>query len=354
MNHELETLKKFWNLIKPNKDSFIEIRLMPVKTSSLFWNYAENLSKEMRETPVNKKVCFFIKTYEELEKIVTYRQGYFSKNSKMCYGVNERKEINNKINGSGECVVESRFMFFDVEATDHKDIVDFKEKMFENYCDSLIKQFEKFNLFNPTIIRSGAGKHFLFKIKSQKITKGKKLWLKEFAKEFEYLNNKTFCVDNISQDTVRVLGLPGVLNPKRNKLITIEKYSEHINDFKIKSKKVPKIIPTEKFKGTKEQAINNILKNSLTKMLITHKLKPGGRNNQLIFSLKLLLIENNFKENDEFVQSLFRKIEEVQCDKFPSNFPKDENLQFNENLVNKYFIINYGRKLYVKKEKVYI
>jgi hypothetical protein len=76
--------------------------------------------------------------------------------------------------------------------------------------------------------------------------------------------------------------------------------------------------------------------NPLTKILLSKRLPVGGRNNVLIFNLKILLFNEGFAEGDVFVKRLFHKIGVVQGELFPANLPATPYF-FSEKNINEYF-----------------
>lgn len=355
MNANTTQLKMFWDYIKPKtKEEYVEIRITPFGTPTIenkrqFYKNLLQLKIELPNTKNNKYICWFCQTFDEVKTILTINNGFFNTH-KLCYGVNKRfyNKKTQHIDGSYESLRYVDLLCFDLEKTDHSDITsDFEQSLFENYVKYVIHVLQRDNLFNPTIINSGVGKHLLYKIAPQKITDGKKLWYKQYIDDVNItLTNDNFTVDGL-KDFTRILGLPGSMNPKRKKLTMIQTLSYHVNDFKIKSRRLCALsVQQQTFKGTKDEAIQNILQDPLVKLLLRQQLPEGNRNSHLIFPLKILLIQHGFVERDTFVQSLFTKITHVQKERFPSNFPKTIRTQFNKNVVNKYCRINNIKEVY--------
>ena len=286
MIYDLEQLKLFWEVIKPlNEDGFVEIRLTPTfNTSTEFWSNCKTLASELPSTPVNKLVCFFIKSYDELEHIIKFNSGYFNINSKICYGLNLRYKKGDLLNGSYECLRDVRLIGLDVESVVHEALEGFAKNLFEDYVKFVVKFMERYNLFKPTIVSSGAGVHLLYLIKPVNITEGRKMWFKEWIEEINLLTkNRLFIVDGL-KDFTRVFGLAGSFNVKRDKPIIIQSLSTHINNFKFKSKKQPKIKVVEFDDGVLPD-----VKNSLEFQVLLRQPPKGDRHNTLVFALKLLL-----------------------------------------------------------------
>lgn len=296
--YNLDTLKRFWYIIRPSsihsdEQDYLEIRLTPYRRFGdyrMYTSYMIELMKLLPNTPVNKQLCFFIKTYEELETIVTFKNGLLCEFFKICYGVNLRyMNKDNKIDGSYNSVKYYRFIFFDIERTDHQDIQDgYGKELLQQYVERVKTNLEKFNLEKPIVIDSGAGCHLLYRIPDTKITDSRKLWLKRFIKNnLKHLNNDIFSIDCI-YDATRVLGLPGVLNPKRERLVKLL-FADGIYSYWFK-------LGTTKVKKMQEQCSNNItdtdlpsITDSLEWHILLNNAPKGQRHTILIFALKLLL-----------------------------------------------------------------
>lgn len=291
--YNLDDVKKFWEVIQPDDNGFVEIRLTPIiNTSNVFWNHCKTLSKLLPTTPVNKMVCFFIKTYDELEQIITYNNGYFNINSKICYALNLRYITKDGVlNGTYDCVKNIRFIAFDIDNKEKITLIQgTTQEIFDDYVLKVVKFMERYGLYNPILINSGGGKHCIFIINKVKVTSGRRLWYKEFIEEIKlFCSNNEFVVDPLI-DFTRIFSLPGSFHPKREVLVSIDRFSKHINnDFVMKSKKVPKI-NEEKILVYKKSALPNI-KDSLEFQILLHIPPKGERHQIVLFSLRLLLKE---------------------------------------------------------------
>lgn len=332
-------LVDFWENIKPlNKNGYIEIRLTPTnfrsdKEKGEFFNKLNLIKKQLNI--LNNKVSFFINNYEELDKIITWEGSYFLNHGKICYGVNERFN-NNGIDGSYNSLKYYRYVYFDIDADGELEGV--RKELFNKYCEQVILYLLRYNLNYPTIIHSGGGRHLLYKIPQQLITLNKRAWMKQIMKDMERdLKNTEFKFDAL-HDATRVLSLPTALNVKREKWVKIEVIDNKINDFKIKFIK-PEKIKEVSFNLPLDKRIKMVVNSPLTQQLIKNKLPEGGRNNILIFQLKIMLKLLKFTEKDDFVIKLFNKIQQTQQERFPKNLPITA-VKFNKNVINNYFINN--------------
>ena len=343
-------INEFWKSIKPDK-GYVEIRLVPLKKQPPkdIWNNLKQLHKTLdKQVLINKQVCFFIKDVKDIEKILLFKNGYFNHNTKICYGINERfKDKNNNIGGKYTNLKNFKFLFFDIDKTQHNNIKSWERKFMIRFVkDFIIDMKNKYNLQQPIIVSSGGGYHILYRIEEVKITEGRKRWLKEWMKNIqkEY-TNQMFELDAV-YDATRIFSLPGSRNNKRNENVELVQSSTHINKFKIHSKQLPKIKPMELYKGSRKDAILRVLNEPLTKLLLNVKLPPeANTNNILIFQLKILLKILNFQQNDIFITKLFNKIQQKQQETYPANLPNG-NINFNKNVINNYCISNKLEVLY--------
>lgn len=289
-----DNFKEVWELIKPrNKNGYLEIRFTPAKNTFNsytekfeFFNNLEELKKFFKELLFNK-VSVFVNNYNDFFNILNWKNGYFLKHGKCCYGVSERfRSKDGSIDGSYNSLKYYRFIFFDIEKEDHSgDLKKFEKKLFEDYIKQCIKILERYNLFNPSIISSGVGVHLLFRIPNTPITMGRRRWIKHFLKEeLFFLNNNNFVIDGL-HDATRVLGLPLSWNVKRGKKVSLIKKSDYINyDFNFRSLKTPKI------KNTNNSNNNlNVVDSLEFKILCKPDVPVGNRHNTLVFALKLIL-----------------------------------------------------------------
>ena len=291
MTFNLSDVRVHWNIIKPlNSNGFLEVRLTPVVVDDYdeFWKHLDGLKRLMGVkfgTPCFK-VSFFVKSWEEFEEIVLFRDSYFVYNSKMCYGLQLRfKDKDGFIDGSYSSVNEVRLIGFDVESKDKGKPVGFKKELFDKYVFGVVSVLEKYGLFNPSIISSGAGKHLLYFIETQRITDGRKEWYKSFIDELNVVCSNDYFVLDPLKDFTRIWGC--VYNPKRKEPIIVESISDHVSkSFKIKSKRQPKIVTDVRdvlsVGSVKDSLEFNIL-------LKGESVPKGERNSVLVFFLKMLI-----------------------------------------------------------------
>jgi hypothetical protein len=317
-------LKDFWDLIKPNdKDGFVEIRLTPtVNKSQEFWNNCKELKSLLPNTPVNKMVCFFVKTFEELEIVINFKDGWFNYNSKVCYGVQLRyMKKDGSIDGSYESVRNYRFVFFDI---DTGVIEGFTKELFDDFLNYVISYLEREGLYEPIIVNSGGGHHLIFRVNETKVTMGRRLWLKEFMNNLckKIFVHKLFKVDSLT-DAPRVAGLVGSFNVKRGKQIKLVKKSDYVNaHFKIKSFRQKKLPEVKISKEDLPNVVNSLEFNILCK---GQNVPQGKRNSVLVFFLKMLIRDNNL-DYKLFEQKLKRVFPDIDLNIFKGI----DNKQYNK------------------------
>lgn len=286
----LEEAERFWSIISPvGVDDFVEVRLTPtVNVSEEFWFNCRELRRLLPTTPVNKSVCFFIRSFEELRIILSFKNGWFCVNSKVCYGLNHRsRTVDGLLNGSYDCVKSVRLIGFDLEARDHSLIDGFKKELFEVFVRKVVIGLEFFGFKNPSIVWSGAGVHLLYLVVPVTVTVARREWFKDFVNDLsERFSNELFVLDAL-KDFTRVFGLPGSYNVKRGRLIVCEKVSSYVSSFRLKSKRVPKVVP-EVGVGVGVLPVGSV-KGSLEFQLLLHVPPAGERHQVLVFALKLLL-----------------------------------------------------------------
>jgi hypothetical protein len=297
----VEDVKRFFNFIYSyDKNKYLEIRILPVvnivskdkqkEATTKVWNVLNNLNIENK-----KKNQFFIQTIDELLYILSELKEVY-KIVKVCYGVNPRYKIKNKLSGGYANLIDVEYIYFDIDKKDHSNLQDIEIIMIDNYVKTLTNYLIKYELKYPTIINSGAGRHIIYKIPKQKITECKKLWIKEFGKSIKSkFENDNFEIDAIF-DFTRILSLPETINPKRQKWVKTEKISNLENKFKIKSKKIIKHV----------EYINENLpevENSIEWKILTNPNCPiGDTTNTIVFAIKLLLKNKGIKDYYKYEQ----------------------------------------------------
>lgn len=324
----MTSLNEFWELMKPEDDGYLEIRLTPVSFISLdeqerlsddakqtlissrktiFWSNLNELKRFMGKnfgTPSNK-VSLFVRTLEEFKQIYMFNDGYFRKNGKPCYGINLRyKNEMGELNGSYECVKEYRFFYLDVDGGVDYSEDNFESELFRRYINSVVNSLKKYGLYHPSIISSGGGVHLIYKIKPQTVINSRKLWMKDFCDNLNLtLSNKHYTVDSL-HDATRITALPGTVNVKRGKDVKVINISNYVcENFKIKYKKQLKP------KNLSNQKVNQSVKNSLEFRILAKgvDVPKGERNNVLVYSLKTLLKDTgtNYEPFEKYLRQFF-------------------------------------------------
>lgn len=284
-----DELFKFWEVIKPVKRTdYLEIRLAANQfpNKSDYYNKLKVFKSIHPDIIVKKGIQFFIKTFEELLCIVEFDNGSFSKYMKICYGLNLRNAKSPELlDGSYNCVKQGRFLFLDIESSSHGDITQENQAILDYYVKTITNFLYKYNLKNPIVIHSGAGRHVLYKISYFTISPAKKRGYKCFIKFLqERFKDSRFIIDDI-WDFTRVFGLPETFNLKRNAKVKILSMPENVkNEFKIKIKKEKKLKKVDIDTDLPE------LNESLEWQLMIHPDLPvGDIHSTLLFALKLFM-----------------------------------------------------------------
>lgn len=274
----------FWKHIKPDDNRLLEIRV----TGNLDQAYHNNMQSFRFHTGVYTKnnVQLFISNLKHLLEFLKFRNEYFRKNFKICYGLNLREAKNGTISGGYEHTPKNRFVYFDLDF----DRVE-KEEFFKSHVLPFTKYLERYGLKKPLLVDSGGGFHVLYKINEVNITDGRKRWYKEFVTNI----SRKFTDDIMTVDTLydftRIFALPGTVNVKRNapvKLLTNNKTKGYIDNHEF-------TFHTKRMKKQKSDA-NPILakdtpeiRESLEYVTLLHEPPEGDRHQKLVFALKLLL-----------------------------------------------------------------
>lgn len=320
-NFNEEALRKFYFLIRPSKGYFLEIRIMNTTNydKRIFWNKIGQLRQS--SNLIGQTSQFFIDTYEQLLKIIQFDDYFFSKNTKICYGVSERRYRDGEIFGSYEHIDYVRFAYFDIETKNGIK----NDEMLEYFTQQIQRYLMRYNLFHPTKVDSGIGTHLIYKIPPQKITDPKKAWYKEFIEELcKEMTNPFYKLDPI-KDFTRVLGLPETMNVKRSSKVETIDLSTENNYFLIKSKRlssIKTISPANIYLNTtKDSELQKIMK-----LLSTEMPEDAEVNNIVWFYFKVLLrdIGIDFNKIPKEYQDFRRQVERLQHYNFPFNKPEDK------------------------------
>jgi hypothetical protein len=341
-------LKEYWEFIKPtHQKSYVEIRFIPKfndwQDKKQFYTHTYHLIQNGIKTTTPFQ--FFINSYDELEKIAKIGNEWLFNNVKVCYGLNERFEHDNKLGGTYDNLKETRFVFLDIDKKDHSMIEEKEEWLLDNYILHVKKQLEYYKLYNPTIVKSGAGVHLIYKIIPQSTSNGHRLWYKYWCDNLKnILVHNKFEIDMVS-DFTRVFGLPESMNVKRKIKVHYTNINNDINgDFKFRVKKEPKI----KIDAINEEDLPEI-KDSLEWKIITHPEVPQGEvHSILLFALKLLIKAKGVKDYKIYEKEL-NAVRKTNHRLQPTNGTKGKNY-------NKGIIINWMKRNeeWCKKQNIYI
>ena len=301
-------LKSFWGWLTQNykKDNLVEIILMSIKDNNVY-NEVRKFSKENPHI-ISKKNCqFFINNFEDLKNILSYKEGYFIKNSKICYSLVPRFPEGNEVSGGYKYVKTMDLLFLDVEKVDHGPLTDKEEKELIHYCNNITNYLKTYyNLKNPILVHSGNGVHVLYKIKGRDFNEKRKEGYKKFIKEIvEMFKTPYYIIDDLSNIS-RCVGLCQSRNPKGEKIVHIlnpENLDKQPDDFYIKIDRKKKKTPSK----TNYDNLPEIRK-SYEYFILTHPDAPKGDLNVIIlFAFKLLLIAKGYTNADE---EILRELEE--------------------------------------------
>ena len=334
-------LKMFWNFYfkKLNRNDVIEIRLMGIK-NKMVYHFFQKFCNENKVYQKNN--CqMFIKgnEYNLLEQLFKYEKGYIINNCKVCYSINPRFFNFDECGGGYDYTRKVHIIAFDIEKITHEDLSSFEYTQLLKYCEDLKKVFNSVGLINPMVIMSGAGIHFLYKIIPLKITKGKRVWFKDFIDNLASKHKtKMFHFDAL-KDFTRVFGIPLSLNLKRKNQVIILENSKTVNDFRIRTKKIKSLpaITLNKMYKLEGDFINEPLVNFL--MNFRHVgLQSGGelsRNNYLELQFATLLRDNNMSESDviEIIEVINRNLNKT-IQVSPTRVP--DSYRFSKAVINKW------------------
>lgn len=294
-------LEFFWEVIKP-KEGYLEIRFKPeidkedIESRAYYNNTIYKIKQ--KGIVVRKNVQFFINTLDELKFILSDEK--FIKLSKICYGVNERfPNKKNIIAGSNDHIKNIRFIYFDIEKTDHSMTQNIETDDLEHYVGTIESYLKrKYNLIQPSLINSGSGRHLIYKIKPTTNTEARRKGLKEFVNVVaDALSNNYFGVDRIA-DVTRILGLCGTYNPKRQRWVEFIKISNYENNFQIRSVKEMK----KESEVLDIKDLPEITESFEWKVLSNPNAPVGDTNNKIVFAFKLLLKAKGLVNRAEYIQ----------------------------------------------------
>jgi len=284
--YSLDELGKFEKFLFPlDTSEFVEIRLSSINNKEVY-RVVDEFKKENPQIICKKNTQFFVKNIEEIKKIITFKEGYFNINSKICYGLNKRvRDENGELAGGYKNIKKVDTVFFDIEAKTHGEVKGVMRKLLQRYVDSVAEHLTQYNLIHPTLIDSGTGYHLIYKINDKVINKNTKERYKSFINNvLKTMDNEYFTID-VVYDLTRVFGLPGTLNPKRQKIVKVLKIDTEINeDFNLNRYGKLK----KRVKNNNVVNVSGDIEDSLEWKILINDPPHGERNNTLIFALKLL------------------------------------------------------------------
>ena len=284
--YSLDELGKFEKFLFPlDTSEFVEIRLSSINNKEVY-RVVDEFKKENPQIICKKNTQFFVKNIEEIKKIITFKEGYFNINSKICYGLNKRvRDKNEELAGGYKNIKKVDTVFFDIEAKTHGEVKGVMRKLLQRYVDSVAEHLTQYNLIHPTLIDSGTGYHLIYKINDKVINKNTKERYKSFINNvLKTMDNEYFTID-VVYDLTRVFGLPGTLNPKRQKIVKVLKIDTEINeDFNLNRYGKLK----KRVKNNNVVNVSGDIEDSLEWKILINDPPHGERNNTLIFALKLL------------------------------------------------------------------
>jgi len=330
---DLKQAMQFWDFIKPKDDNeFVEIRLTGIhdvicKIGDTQYTISSNsIYKEIsmfaknNNMRVRKNCIFFVKTFDEVAKILSYRNGFFCFFTKVCYGVNNRWKEDDMLqpeNSGYASVWQIQRLYLDIEDADHGTISNntplknILKKYVYNIKDYLI---DNYLMDNYIIVSSGSGYHLISKVDDININNEIKYKYKMFIlKLHSRFQNKVidwFEVDKL-YDATRVSGLPGTYNRKREGYVTIVdvNYGEEFDLRKILSKiKLPKKKNTIKMRKTNLPKIEESLE---WQILCKNDVPSGDRHNRLVFPLKMLIrdLDLQYEDYESVLEDIYDTID---------------------------------------------
>jgi len=369
-------------------------------TLSDFWKWWSGSEQKVMEIRI--KDYKLIKSLAETHNLLYSASGVYVWNDEMLklvvsqvknkatiwFGINPRKRNYNKYGfksfGGSDCnIQEIGFIFIDI---DRKIKIGPANNIDLENCDKLANtilerlQTEGWNK-NYIKICSGNGVQLLIKldfplklpeidfnlqyktyIENKDYAKLKNIIREGIGKDIlrfchKYENDLQVEVDKSGFNIGRVAALPSTKNFKYDGFTwrgivelqngTNEDFSDYIlskeNDIVTYESKA---IFSKKSLNSRDRLVPGKLKhNILVKFMLEHELPYGMINNYLWFSFKCLLRDSKIDLHSEEFQKIHKQIEAKVKGQLPMNIP-DERFSFDENIVNKYCIVNLIPPLY--------
>ncbi len=341
-NVNYKTLSNFWNFLTYDypKDAYVEIILMNIKDVRLY-NIVLLFSKENPNIIIKKNCQFFINTFQDLEKIVSYKQNIFMRFSKICYSINPRFIKNNNIAGGYEYMKFIDMVFIDIESTNHNVLIEKEESYIQVFSNAVKERLKMKGLAEGVEVHSGNGRHLLYKVRKKEFNDKRKEGYKQLIIDLKELNTPLFKIDHCVNSS-RCIALPETINHKGGRQVKIISNVPEtpINNVFIPSKDRTKV----RVKGNSISKLNNSklpsnIRNSLEWKIITHPEVPKGDiHSILLFALKLLIRE--MKIIPELIEKLEIELNSVRN----SNHLLNLNIGLDGKEYNKGIIISWMKK----------
>jgi hypothetical protein len=279
------------------RKEYVELRFLNPKP--LFYSQMKAFQQKHENIIVKNNCQVFLKNVDEAKVLFEHNNNFFlSGFANVYYGVNPRTMPSNKeIDGSYRCVKDFLNFYIDIDSVNK---IKREDEEWRRLLHSIEFHFLKpMGIEHVVIIDSGSGMHILCRVERTKITDAKKRFMSEVVKSIHSkyaTHNSIYYNKNISIDTLhdgtRILGLPGSIHPKYNKVIKIKKFEKGINTaFRIRGVKKKAI--NKALKEAYSEHTNNYITLPLSKSLEWQTLirvpPQGERHSTLIFATKLLL-----------------------------------------------------------------
>lgn len=369
------TLSDFWDWWAGKEHKVMEVR---IKDYTLIKSLAETYNIPYSASGV------YVWTDEMLKLVVSQVKN----KATVWFGVNPRKKNYNKYGfksfGGSDCnIQEIGFVFIDI---DRKIKLGPATNIDLENCDKLANaiierlQTEGWNK-NYIKICSGNGVQLLIKfdfalklpeiefnnqyktyIENKEYNKLKNIIREGIGKDImrfcrKYENDLQVEVDKSGFNMGRVAALPSTKNFKYDGftwrgIVELQNgANEGLSDYILSKENdivvyESKAIFSKKSLNSRDRLIPGKLKNNiLVKFMLEHELPYGMINNYLWFSFKCLLRDSKIDLHSEEFQKIHKQIEAKVKGQLPMNLP-DERFGFDENIVNKYCIVNLIPPLY--------
>jgi len=369
------SIKDFWNWWSNNEQKVMEVRIKDfniIKEVSAKYNLPYSSSG------------IYVWNDEQLKLII----GAVRNRATIWFGVNPRKRNYNKWGkksfGGSDCNInEVGFIFIDIDRQIKNGPATSVELENCNKLSDLIIERLQTQGWNKSYIKicSGNGVQLLIKfdfpfklpeieydsknnmyIESKEYNKIKSLIRETIGKDiirfcFKYKKDLGVEVDKSGFNIGRVAALAYTKNFKYNGftwrgIVELQNgVNDGFSDYLLSKENdviiyQTKAVFSQKSLSSRDRLIPGKLKNNiLVKFMLEHELPYGMINNYLWFSFKCLLRDSKIDLHSEEFQKIHKQIEAKVKGQLPINLP-DIKFQFDENIVNKYCIVNLIPPLY--------